>query len=60
MRLYDPDGHIVEIGESIETVVWRFHKQGLSIDQVSEKSSMPHEFVERVIEEYSSGQASSG
>lgn len=58
MRLYDPDGHIVEIGESMEAVVWRFYQQGLSIDLISEKSSMPHEFVECVIKERTAGQAS--
>ena len=60
IRLYDPDGHIVEIGESLEMVVRRFHKQGLSIELISEKSSMPREFVERVIKEHASGQASGG
>ena len=58
MSLYDPDSHIVEIGESMEAVVWRFHGQGLSIDLISEKSSMPHEFVEGVIKERTSGQTS--
>jgi catechol 2,3-dioxygenase-like lactoylglutathione lyase family enzyme len=37
MRLYDPDGHIVEIGETMESVVWRFYEQGFSIDRISEK-----------------------
>ena len=61
MRLYDPDGHIVEIGEFMETVVWRFHTQGLSIDSISEKSSMRREFVEHVIQEHNEpGQASGG
>ena len=49
LRLYDPDGHIVEIGETMEAVVWRFHKQGLSIDEVCARSSMPRDFVERVV-----------
>jgi len=57
MRLYDPDGHIVEIGESMVAVVWRFYGQGLSIDSISQKSSMPVEFVERVIQEGRPGQA---
>ncbi len=52
MRLYDPDGHIIEIGESMEAVVWRLSTQGLSLEQVSEKSSMPREFIERVIKEH--------
>jgi catechol 2,3-dioxygenase-like lactoylglutathione lyase family enzyme len=49
MRFYDPDGHIIEIGEPMEAVVRRFYKQGLSIQQICEKSSMPAEFVERTI-----------
>lgn len=61
MRLYDPDGYIVEIGETMEAVVWRFHTQGLSIGQISEKSSMPREFVEQVIQKQGeAGRASGG
>ncbi len=60
MSLYDPDSHIVEIGESMEAVVWRFHEKGLSIDLISEKSSMPREFVEGVIKESMSGETSGG
>jgi catechol 2,3-dioxygenase-like lactoylglutathione lyase family enzyme len=52
MRLYDPDGHIVEIGELMETVVWRLYQQGLSIDRIHGKSSMPREFIELVIQEH--------
>jgi hypothetical protein len=52
MRLYDPDGHIVEIGETMEAVVWRFYRQGLSVEQICEKSSMPREFIEHVIQEH--------
>ena len=51
MRLYDPDGHIVEIGETMEAVVWRFHMQGFPVDRIMEKSAMPREFVEQVIRE---------
>jgi catechol 2,3-dioxygenase-like lactoylglutathione lyase family enzyme len=58
MRLYDPDGHIVEIGETMEAVVWRFYQQGLPVDRISEKSSMPREFIEGVIKERAPGGAS--
>ncbi|RJX20802.1 MAG: glyoxalase/bleomycin resistance/dioxygenase family protein [Desulforudis sp.] len=51
MRVYDPDGHIVEIGETLDAVVWRFHRQGLSADEVSQRTSMPADFVERVIKD---------
>ena len=52
MRFYDPDGHIVEIGETMEAVVWRFYEQGLSMDSISKKSAMPPEFIESVIKEH--------
>jgi catechol 2,3-dioxygenase-like lactoylglutathione lyase family enzyme len=45
MRLYDPDGHIVEIGETMEAVVLRFHKLGLSPESINQKTGMPLPFV---------------
>jgi catechol 2,3-dioxygenase-like lactoylglutathione lyase family enzyme len=60
MRFYDPDGHIVEIGETMEAVVWRFYEQGLSIDVISEKSSMPPEFIEGVINKHAGSAHPSG
>lgn len=59
MRLYDPDSHVIEIGETMEAVVWRFYKQGLPIDVISQKSAMPREFVEKVIKERTLGQSGS-
>jgi hypothetical protein len=52
MHLYDPDGHIVEIGEGLDAVVWRFYEQGLPVDLIVEKSTLPREFIERVIQEH--------
>ena len=52
MRFYDPDGHIIEIGETMEAVVWRFYEQDLTIDLIMQRSSMPREFVEHVIQEH--------
>ena len=49
MRIYDPDGHIIEIGEPMEAVVRRFYQQGLTIQEICERSTMPVEFVERVV-----------
>ena len=61
MRLYDPDGHIVEIGETMEAVVWRFHTQGLSSERITERSAMPREFIEQVIQAHAeTGQTSDG
>lgn len=49
MRFYDPDFHVIEVGESMEAVVLRFHGMGLSIELISKKSSMPEEFVRNAI-----------
>jgi catechol 2,3-dioxygenase-like lactoylglutathione lyase family enzyme len=60
MRLYDPDGHVVEIGETMEGVVWRFYEQGLSREVISTKTSMPHKFIEVVIREHTESTPASG
>jgi hypothetical protein len=52
LRLYDPDGHVVEVGERLEAMAWRFYQQGWSIERIMDKSGMPREFVERAIQEY--------
>lgn len=45
IRIYDPDLHIIEVGESMETVVKRFIAQGLSVEETSERTQHPIEFV---------------
>lgn len=54
------DGNIIEIGETMESVVWRLHEQRFSMDSINEKTGMPHEFIERVIQEHASDQPSGG
>lgn len=49
MRFYDPDNYIIEVGEPLEFVIKRFAAQGLSFEEISEKSSMPVEFVEMIL-----------
>lgn len=44
-RLYDPDGHIVEIGEPLAVMVRRFTDDGMTPEQIAERSSMPLEMV---------------
>lgn len=41
IRFYDPDGHLIEVGESMPFVVVRALKQGLSIEETAEKTMMP-------------------
>ena len=51
LRVYDPDGHVVEVGEPMDAVVWRLLGEGLEPAEDSRRSSMPLEFVEAVIRE---------
>ncbi|MBN1189325.1 MAG: hypothetical protein JXA46_06190 [Dehalococcoidales bacterium] len=44
-RLFDPDYHIVEVGEPIEIVIKRYLIQGLSEGEVAAKTSMPIEEI---------------
>ena len=37
-RFYDPDGHIIEIGESPKAIVKRLQAQGLSIEEIAERT----------------------
>ena len=38
IRFFDPDNHLIEIGESMKQFVGRFYNHGLTIDQVSERT----------------------
>lgn len=49
IRFYDPDMHMIEVGESMETVVKRFIGQGLSIEETAERTQHPIEFVKRCL-----------
>ncbi len=48
-RAYDPDSHIIEFGESMESVVKRLNSEGLEIEEISKKSMMPIEFIKMVL-----------
>lgn len=37
VRFYDPDGHIVEVGESMDIVVKRFISSGLTVEETANK-----------------------
>ena len=49
IRFFDPDNHLIEIGESMRQFVCRFFNQGLTIEQVSGKTHIPIEEVTRLI-----------
>ena len=49
IRFFDPDNHLIEIGESMKQFVSRFYRQGLTIEQVSGRTSVPVETVKKLI-----------
>jgi catechol 2,3-dioxygenase-like lactoylglutathione lyase family enzyme len=49
IRFFDPDSHLIEIGESLKQFVCRFYKQGMTVEQVSEKTHVPVAEVQRLI-----------
>lgn len=48
IRFYDPDGHIIEIGEPMTAVIKRFLKMGMTEKEAAERTSMPLEEVARI------------
>lgn len=49
VRIYDPDRHIIEIGENLKVVCKRFLDSGMTAKQVAEKMDVPIKFVNSLI-----------
>ena len=45
IRIYDPDKHIIEIGENVKSVCRRFLDSGMTAEQVAERMDVPVKFV---------------
>ncbi len=45
VRIYDPDKHIIEIGENIKSVCKRFLDSGMTPKQAAERMDVPLKFV---------------
>ena len=45
VRIYDPDKHIIEVGENIKVVCKRFLESGMTPEQVAERMDVPIKFV---------------
>lgn len=48
VRIYDPDGHVIEVGEAMDYVVRRFYEAGMSLEAVSQKTQLPLEQVKGI------------
>ncbi|MCG2729389.1 MAG: glyoxalase [Acetobacterium sp.] len=49
IRFYDPDYHIIEVGESMAMVCRRFYDQGMTVEAIVERTMMPLEAVKRFL-----------
>ena len=49
VRFYDPDCHIIEVGENIKTVCKRFLESGMTPEQTAERMDVPLKFVKGCI-----------
>ena len=50
VRFYDPDYHIIEVGESMIHVARKFASQGLSLEEIATRIQHPVEFVKAALE----------
>lgn len=49
VRLYDPDGHIIEVGESLNKVAKRFRDSGLSEEGVARRMDISLEYARELL-----------
>ncbi|MDR2962406.1 MAG: VOC family protein [Bacteroidales bacterium] len=49
VRFYDPDQNIIEIGETMEYVSRRLHKQGNSVEEIAAMTGLDSGFIENAI-----------
>lgn len=45
IRLYDPDGHIVEVGEDMKMVAERFLDSGLTVAETARRMDVPEAWI---------------
>jgi len=49
IRFYDPDGHMIEVGEEMKMVVKRFLDSGLSMEQTAERMGVSIEDLKTIL-----------
>lgn len=45
VRLYDPDLHVVEVGENLKSVCKRFLDSGMTVEEVAKRMGVSAQFV---------------
>ncbi len=54
VRIFDPDKHIIEIGESLEHLVLRLNQEDMSADQIIRITGIPSEHVNHILRQKTS------
>jgi len=49
IRFFDPDKHIIEIGESLQSFVNRMYHEGLDIHELHQKTGIPVEQLKQIL-----------
>lgn len=48
IRIYDPDGHMIEIGETLEFVARRYLMSGMTVSETAKKTQLPIDIVKEI------------
>jgi catechol 2,3-dioxygenase-like lactoylglutathione lyase family enzyme len=49
IRFFDPDNHLIEVGESMEQFVRKLYSRGLSIEEIHNKTFIPENNINQLI-----------
>jgi catechol 2,3-dioxygenase-like lactoylglutathione lyase family enzyme len=50
-RCLDPDGNLVEVGESVRELVLRLHREGMDREKILETTQLPHDMVDYALDD---------
>ena len=56
IRIFDPDGHLLEVSESMETVARREFDRGCTVEETAQRIQHPIELVQMWHDRYQNGQ----
>lgn len=49
IRFFDPDGNLIEVGESMEDIIRRFGREGKLPDAIAELTMMPSDIIASIL-----------
>jgi hypothetical protein len=52
VRFYDPDGHIIEVGENLLVVIRRFIDSGMTVAETAVRMDVPVEYINNTLENF--------